>query len=67
MAEAAPAREVVLRLTKPLAPLFHRHIAKAKLMGRTCRTGDRVVVYEVSDTDPQGLVQVTEKTLLRFE
>jgi hypothetical protein len=65
--QAPLAREVVLRLTKPLAPPFHRHIAKSKLMGKTCRAGDRVVVYEVTSTEPPGEVLVDGQTLLRFE
>ena len=61
------AREVRLRKVRPLAPPFHRHIARSKLVGRTCRTGDRVVVYEVAATDPPGEVRVTETTVLHFE
>lgn len=67
MSDVAEAREVVLRKARPLAPPFHRHIARGKLVGRTCQVGDRVVVYEVVATEPCGVVQVTERTLLRFE
>jgi hypothetical protein len=58
---------VVLRKLKPMAPPFHRHIARSKLMGTVCRVGDQVVVYEISRTDPAGAVSVTEQTVLRFE
>ena len=50
-------REVRLRKVKPMAPPFHRHIARAKLTGRTCRVGDRVVVFEIVETDPAGECQ----------
>ena len=67
MGELPDAREVTLRKFRALAPPFHRHIAKAKLVGGTCKVGDRVVVYNVVATEPEGLVRVTEGTLLRFE
>ncbi|MBM4033319.1 MAG: hypothetical protein FJ291_16270 [Planctomycetes bacterium] len=66
MAESPDAREVTLRNTRPLAPPFHRHIARGKLIGQECRVGDRVVVYEVTATVPEGSVRVTESTVLRF-
>ncbi len=67
MSEVPAAREVVLRKIRPLAPPFHRHIARSKLLGSTCRAGERVVVYEVVSTDPAGVVEVTGETVLRFE
>ena len=67
MAEIPEARAVTLRKLRPLAPPFHRHIARAKLAGCPCRVGDRVVVYEVTATDPPGEVQVTARTVLQFE
>lgn len=67
MADTPAAREITLRKLKPLAPPFHRHIARSKLVGSTCRVGDTVVIYEVTATDPGGLVAVTEETVLRFE
>ena len=67
MAETPQAREVVLQKFRPLAPPFHRHIARAKLLGNPCRVGDRVVVYEVVTTVPQGDVLVTPDTVLSFE
>jgi hypothetical protein len=67
VAEAPPARELVLRKTKPMAPPFHRHIARSKLVGTICRAGDQVVVYQITSTVPEGTVLVTEETILRFE
>lgn len=61
------ARAVTLRNSRPLAPPFHRHIAKAKLLDRTCSVGDRVVVYDVVATEPDGVVRVTRATQLQFE
>jgi len=66
VAELQEAREVVLRQVKPLAPPFHRHIARAKLLGRAWDKGDRVVVFEVERTVPQGRVLVTAQSLIRF-
>jgi hypothetical protein len=67
MAEAPEALEVTLRKLRALAPPFHRHIARSKLMGKVCQPGDRAVIYEVVSTVPDGPVQVTEKTVLHFE
>ena len=61
------ALEITLRKFKLMAPPFHQHIVKNKLMGKPCRIGDRIVVYEVVDTNPSGMVIVTEKTHLHFE
>ncbi|MBN1291264.1 MAG: hypothetical protein JXB48_05430 [Candidatus Latescibacteria bacterium] len=67
MSEIPVAKEITLRKMKPMAPPFHQHIAKNRLLGKTCRIGDSVIVYEVIDTLPQGIVTVTEKTLFHFE
>lgn len=67
MAEFPEALEVVLRRLRPAAPPFHRHIARARLVGAACRVGDRVVVYEIVETRPEGPVVVTPATALRFE
>lgn len=66
MSEIPEAQRVMLRNSKPLAPPFHRHIAKARLMDRTCRAGDRVVIYDVVATEPDGTVRVTSATELQF-
>ncbi len=67
MIEVAKAREIRLRSMKSLAPPFHRHIARGKLMRKTCQVGDRVVIYEVVETHPEGKVEVTEETVFHFE
>jgi hypothetical protein len=67
MAEPPRAQEVLLRKLKPLAPPFHQHIARSRLLGQTVRSGDRIVVYEVAATQPPGPVLVVEETLIRFE
>jgi len=61
------ACSVTLRNRKPLAPPFHRHIAKAKLIDRTCQIGDHIVIYDVVATEPEGVVRVTRATCLQFE
>ncbi|MDI6867820.1 hypothetical protein [Methanoculleus sp.] len=60
------ARVVVFSRTKRLAPDFHRHILRGKVMGQTVRPGDRILVYEVAETVPSGTVRVTRSTLLEF-
>ncbi len=67
MTSCRQANEITLRLTRPLAPPFHRHIVRSKLIGKTCRIGDKVVTYEIVATEPDGEVAVTSSTLLRFE
>ena len=67
MPEAPAAREIVLKKFKPMAPPFHQHIARAKLRGTLVQVGDRVVVYEVVRTAPDGQVQVAEDTVVKFE
>ncbi len=66
MAEPHEAKEVELRKVRPLAPSFHQHIARRRLMGSVCRVGQRVIVYEVARTDPSGVVCVTDNTILHF-
>lgn len=67
MAEPPEAQEVTLRKLRPFAPPFHRHIARSKLVGKTCKPGDRIVIYEVAATVPDGEVLVTESTVFRLE
>lgn len=65
--EVPDARVVFLRSSRPLAPSFHRHIAKSQLMNRTCRAGDRIVMYDIIATEPDGPVRVTDVTRFEFE
>jgi predicted HAD superfamily phosphohydrolase YqeG len=67
MNPTAQAISITLRSRKPLAPAFHRHIAKSKLMDKTCRVGDSVVIYDIVATDPAGIVKVTRETEFQFE
>lgn len=67
MSEIPDAHTVTLRNRKPLAPPFHRHIARAKLIDRTCQIGDRIVIYDVVSTKPEGIVRVTRETQVQFE
>ncbi|EKD81114.1 MAG: hypothetical protein ACD_39C01970G0002 [uncultured bacterium] len=67
MAEIPEALVVVLRKFRSLAPPFHCHIARSRLLNTVCKVGERVVVYEVTATDPEGMVLVTDRTQLQFE
>ncbi len=62
----AEAEAVVLKKRTRLAPGFHRHIARSRLLGTTVQRGDSVLVYEVAETVPEGPVRVTEETRLDF-
>ena len=61
------AQSITLRNRKPLAPPFHRHIAKSKLMDRTCQVGDSIIIYDIIATEPEGIVRVTSSTRFQFE
>lgn len=67
MTAAPEAVSVTLQTRRPLAPPFHRHIAKRKLMHQTYQVGDRVVIYDIIATQPEGVVQITENTQILFE
>jgi len=62
----AQGRIIVLRKLKKLAPDFHRHIAIAQARGKVLSPGDRLLVYEVAETVPDGPVLVTENTYFQF-
>jgi hypothetical protein len=66
MTDPPQAESITLQSRKPLAPPFHRHIAKGKLMDQTCQVGDRIVIYDIVATEPAGLVRVTRATRLQF-
>lgn len=67
MSDIRPAESVTLRNRKPLAPPFHKHITKSKLMNQTCRVGDTVLIYEIVATEPTGDVHVNQATQFLFE
>ncbi len=60
------ARLVIFRKIKRLAPDFHRHILKGRILGQTVSAGDRILVYEVVETVPSGHVTVNEATVIEF-
>ncbi|MHC4725619.1 MAG: hypothetical protein ACYS17_00175 [Planctomycetota bacterium] len=61
------AESITLRSRKPLAPPFHRHIAKSKLIDQTCQVGDNIIIYDIIATEPEGVVRVTRATRFQFE
>ena len=61
------ADSITLRNRKPLAPSFHRHIVKGKLMDKTCQAGESVIIYDIVATEPAGEVRVTRATRFQFE
>jgi hypothetical protein len=60
------ADRVVLKKVKRFAPDFHRHILRSRLEGQSIQKGDRILVYEVEETHPSGMVRATEHTSLEF-
>jgi hypothetical protein len=36
-------------------------------MDRTCRVGDRIIIYDIIATEPEGIVRVTSATRFQFE
>ncbi len=36
-------------------------------MDKTCQTGDRVIIYDIVATEPDGEVRVTRATRFQFE
>jgi hypothetical protein len=67
MSVVPEAESITLRNRKPLAPPFHRHIAKSKLMDKTCRAGESIIIYDIVATEPDGQVRVTRATRFQFE
>ena len=66
MGSRVRARSVTLHKTKRLAPSFHEHIVRSKVVGMTLKKGDKVLVFEVIACDPEGEVVVDEDTILEF-
>jgi nucleotide-binding universal stress UspA family protein len=65
--DAPSAELVVLRKTKMFAPEFHRHIVKSRIEDQIVHKGEKVLVYEVESTVPEGEVRVTSYTRLEFK
>ena len=67
MNDVPDADSVTLRNRKKLAPPFHQHIAKGKLIDQTCQVGDRIIIYDIVATKPAGVVRVNRATHFEFE
>ena len=67
MNDYVKAKEISLKKTKTFAPPFHHHIARKKLLNNSWQKGDRVIIYEIIDTVPEGKVLVTGDTIIRFD
>lgn len=66
-ADSKVAEVVVLRKVKKLAPDFHRHILRSKILGQEVGVGDKLLVYEVVETHPEGRVKIGENTRVEFK
>ncbi len=60
------AEMVTLKKAKRLAPAFHEHIVRARIVGNQVQAGSRFMVFDVVRTQPEGKVTVTERTRLEF-
>ncbi len=60
------AELVVLKKAKKLAPAFHEHIVRARIVGQEVETGSRFMVFDIVETSPHGKVSVTPRTKLEF-
>jgi len=60
------AQVVIFARARRFAPGFHQHILRGRVVGQIVRRGDRVLVYEVAETVPDGAVRVTRSTRLEF-
>ena len=67
MNKAETAVSISLKNTKTFAPPFHTHIARKKLLNNTWQKGDKVIIYEIIETVPDGKVTVTEDTIIHFD
>lgn len=62
----AQAQRVVLRKVNRRAPRFITHLVRSRLIGRQLEVGERILVFKVAFTVPQGLVEVTDATNIEF-
>ncbi len=60
------ALAVTLKKAKRLAPAFHEHIVRTRIVGSDVEVGTRFMVFDVVRTEPGGRVTVTERTKLEF-
>lgn len=61
------AQLIILRKVKTLAPDFHRHLVMSQARGTVVTKGDRLLVYEVMATIPDGSVMVTANSVFEFK
>jgi hypothetical protein len=57
---------VVLRKINRRAPSFIRNLVRSRLVGLQVEVGQRIVVFQVAFTEPQGTVEVTPETVIEF-
>lgn len=60
------AEVVTLKKAKRLAPSFHEHIVRARIVGAEVQPGTRYMVFDIIATEPSGKVRVTDRTRLEF-
>ena len=60
------AEVVVLRQMEECAREFHRYAARLKARGNVVNSGDKLMVYKVDSTVPDGPVLVTDSTQFVF-
>ncbi len=60
------AKIVVLKRAEEHVAEFHRYAARLKAKGRVVAPGDKLIVYLVDKTIPDGPVLVTESTEFVF-
>lgn len=66
MTQLIEADRVVFKKVKRFAPDFHQHIVKSQVVGNAIKAGDKMLVYEVNETVPEGRVLVTGSTVFEF-
>ena len=67
MSNPVIAKEINLKKTKALAPPFHHHMSRRKLLNEKWQKGDKVIIYEIVNTVPEGQVFVTQDTIIHFD
>lgn len=60
------AGRVVLRKVNHRAPGFISNMVRSRLVGHQVETGQKILVFQVAFTEPQGLVEVTAATVIEF-
>jgi hypothetical protein len=60
------AQRVVLRKINHRAPKFINRMVRSRLIGHQVEVGERILVFQVAFTVPNGLVEVTDSTIVEF-